>query len=177
MAINGAFQSAIFPGSMSTLSNWIPQNRRGILVGLWTSSANVGNVSGFFLAEKFTNTWHIKWQFAIIIVSMFIFTAGVLILKYLKPHPQDVGVDINEEYIEIERPPILEQDVVRSSDAFHTNMLSVEELETIENNINDQEEDDFKYEPPMPAITDIENDSSHLSTSGQNISLNENKDV
>ena len=42
----GLFNSLIFPNFISVLGNWLPKNRRGILIGLWATCNNVGNIVG-----------------------------------------------------------------------------------------------------------------------------------
>ena len=44
MCFNGFFQSTGWPGVMGVMGNWFGKGKRGLLMGLWSINANVGNI-------------------------------------------------------------------------------------------------------------------------------------
>lgn len=44
--IDGTFQSVGWATNLAVLSNWIPRTGRGLLIGGWSSCANVGDIIG-----------------------------------------------------------------------------------------------------------------------------------
>jgi sugar phosphate permease len=55
-AFNGLVQSIGWPSSFVVFSNWFGKKGRGTIVGLWSSSSNLGNVIGSFLTSIFLET-------------------------------------------------------------------------------------------------------------------------
>lgn len=44
MCLNGFFQSTGWPGIMGIFGNWFGKGQRGVLMGIWSISANIGNI-------------------------------------------------------------------------------------------------------------------------------------
>lgn len=49
MMLNGAFQSTVWPGLVTTMGNWFGKEGRGIIMGFWTGSKNFGDIFGFLI--------------------------------------------------------------------------------------------------------------------------------
>ena len=51
----GFFQLSFFPATLTLFSQHFNVKNDGILVGIWSSKANVGNIFGFLLASILVN--------------------------------------------------------------------------------------------------------------------------
>ena len=51
MMVNGFFQATGWPGIMGIFSNWFVGHKKGVLMGLWSCSANAGDI----IASAFLN--------------------------------------------------------------------------------------------------------------------------
>ncbi|OAF67427.1 hypothetical protein A3Q56_04818, partial [Intoshia linei] len=48
--LNGFFQASIFPNMVAIVSNWFDKDKAGIVFGIWSANAAIGNILGELLA-------------------------------------------------------------------------------------------------------------------------------
>eukprot|EP00347_Sterkiella_histriomuscorum_P015299 403357549 len=98
-SINGFLQSIGWPACSAIFGNWFGKRGRGILIGLFCSAGNAGNIGGALMTSFLTSTLLYNWRISFIIVSSFCTLAAILNFLFLVVHPQEKGMSI-EEYDE-----------------------------------------------------------------------------
>lgn len=88
-AINGYAQSAGWSLVVKTLSNWTTTKRRGLLIGLISTSYQVGNVLAWLLAGYVAGTY--GWRAAFIVPSVILAVMAVIFAFGLRDDPRLVG--------------------------------------------------------------------------------------
>jgi sugar phosphate permease len=88
--INGYAQSAGWALVVKTLTNWTPSKRRGLLVGLISTSYQVGNVIAWLLAGVLAESY--GWRTAFWFPSILLGFMGVVFAIGLRNSPQDAGL-------------------------------------------------------------------------------------
>jgi len=48
-AVAGFFQAVVWPGTVNTIGNWFSARNKGAVMGIFSSSNNVGNLLGAFI--------------------------------------------------------------------------------------------------------------------------------
>jgi sugar phosphate permease len=56
----------------------------GKLVGVWSSKSNAGNIVGFLMANLFVYTFHIRWEYTMILCSILLLIVCVLLVNLVK---------------------------------------------------------------------------------------------
>lgn len=97
-SLSGFFQSTGGPSSFSTVTKWVPKNKRGTFLGIWNLSHNIGGAGAagvsLFGANMFFNGH---------VIGMFIFPAlvalviGFIGLRYGSDSPEAYGLGKVEE--------------------------------------------------------------------------------
>lgn len=95
-SINGLIQSAGWPAVVTIFSNWFGKKGRGTLIGLWSSSGNMGNVLGALMTSLFTSTCGLRWNIAFILVGTFCFLISMVNMCLLVVHPVEKDIVIDE---------------------------------------------------------------------------------
>jgi OPA family glycerol-3-phosphate transporter-like MFS transporter len=88
--INGYAQSAGWALVVKTLTNWTPSKRRGLLVGLISTSYQVGNVIAWLLAGVLAEQY--GWRTAFWLPSILLAVMGIIFAIGLRNSPQDAGL-------------------------------------------------------------------------------------
>jgi len=83
----GFFQLSFFPATLTIFSKDFNVKNDGVLVGIWSSKSNVGNIIGFLMANLFVYTFDIRWEYTMIICSITLLIVCVLLYK-LVPNPE-----------------------------------------------------------------------------------------
>ena len=78
------------------MGNWFPKKNRGFIVGLWATCNNFGNIAGIQVAAELLKAWNGEWQWLMILSSVFAIVLGLIIFFFLVPHPQDIGIYVEE---------------------------------------------------------------------------------
>ncbi len=89
MALNGLFQSSGYPGSMRLVGNWLGREKKGLVMSLWGSSGNIGNIVGYGLCELILTYWQLSWQVALLVTAWVPFLAAVLMYTLVKEKPPE----------------------------------------------------------------------------------------
>lgn len=95
-SINGFMQSIGWPSCNAIFGNWFGKRGRGILIGLFCSSGNAGNIGGAIATSFLTSTMLFNWRITFIIVSGFCTFAALLNFLFLIVHPEEKGITIDE---------------------------------------------------------------------------------
>ncbi len=100
LAINGLAQGTGWPGCIGSLAYWFKRDKRGTILGFWSTCYQVGSVVATASAAYLLGELGWRWSFfGASIVLLIIWT----IVLYLHPNrPQDVGLDPVEDDDECE---------------------------------------------------------------------------
>jgi sugar phosphate permease len=82
---NGLAQSTGWPGNVKAMAEWTPPDRRGSVMGIWSTCYQVGGIVATNLAARFLRAGGWSWAFygpAVLIAAV-----GVLVLLLLRPGP------------------------------------------------------------------------------------------
>jgi sugar phosphate permease len=83
--VNGYAQSTGWPGNIKAMAEWTPPERRGAVMGAWSTSYQVGGIVATNVAVRFLVRWGRPWAFYGPAILMAI--VGVLVLLFLKRGP------------------------------------------------------------------------------------------
>jgi sugar phosphate permease len=78
------------------LGNWYSKKNRGLIIGAWATCANIGNIIGIQVAAILVEIFNHKWQYLIFINAGVMVTMALLYFFFLIPHPNRIGIQINE---------------------------------------------------------------------------------
>jgi sugar phosphate permease len=83
MCINGFFQATGWPGIMGIFSQWFAGHRKGVLMGIWSCSANAGDIIASVFLNMFSDhNVDFVWNF--ILTGGLAFLVALSILLFLK---------------------------------------------------------------------------------------------
>ena len=100
MVINGLAQATGWPGNVSVLGNWLPRAARGRVMGLWSTSYQLGSAFAKSFAAWMLAWLGISWSFWG--ASIVLFGIWIVFYFYERDKPEDVGLDAIVEEVEIE---------------------------------------------------------------------------
>ena len=86
MMVNGFFQATGWPGIMGIFSGWFVGHKKGVLMGMWSCSANVGDIIASSLLNLLDDN-------GVFFVWNFVLTGGlgilvaIILLLFLKEKP------------------------------------------------------------------------------------------
>lgn len=86
MSVNGFFQASCWPGIMGLFGNWFKDNKKGLLMAVWTMSGNFGNIFSTNICNVFENL-NYSWFANFIITGIFGILAGLSIFIFLSEKP------------------------------------------------------------------------------------------
>jgi sugar phosphate permease len=86
MVINGFCQSAGYPGMMAVMGNWFGKGSRGILLGLWSINANLGNIVGYSFCSLI-RSHGVNWIWNFFTASFLTLLIAFSIIFILVPEP------------------------------------------------------------------------------------------
>ncbi|EDO46981.1 predicted protein [Nematostella vectensis] len=91
MALNGKciLQSTGWPSTVAVMGNWFGKSSRGLVFGLWSACASVGNIFG---ALEVAAVLDYGYEYAMLVPSAMLFAGGLVIFFCLIPSPQDIGL-------------------------------------------------------------------------------------
>jgi len=85
MCVNGLAQASGWPGNVKAMAEWVPPERRGAVMGLWSTCYQVGGIVATAVAVRFLAAW--GWRWAFIGPAILIAAVGVSVLLLLRPGP------------------------------------------------------------------------------------------
>ena len=95
LSINGLAQGTGWPGCIGSLAYWFKRNKRGTILGFWSTCYQVGSVVATSFAAYMLGEFGWRWSFFGASIVLLVIWAIVL---YLHPNrPEDVGLDPIEE--------------------------------------------------------------------------------
>lgn len=81
--ILGAFQSTGWPACLAAVGNWFGHSsKKGLILGIWNSHTNVGNILGAVVAGAFVNY---NWGLSFIVPGIIIAACGFWLFLFLVP--------------------------------------------------------------------------------------------
>ncbi|XP_056131603.1 sugar phosphate exchanger 3 [Lampris incognitus] len=139
--LNGLLQSTVWPCVVAVMGNWFGKSGRGLVFGLWSACASVGNILGAFLASSVLKY---GYEYAFLVTSVVQFAGGVVVFFGLLTSPKEVGLSLESTIL---RPMETDTDS-------HRPLMSDEEEEEEDVGVCDggyysvQRQDDQQDEPP-----------------------------
>ncbi|XP_067024606.1 sugar phosphate exchanger 3-like [Acropora muricata] len=94
MALNGLFQSTGWPCVVAVMGNWFGKSSRGIVFGIWSANASVGNIFG---ALEVAAILDYGYEYAMLVPAVVLFAFGILTFFCLVPSPDMLGLPMPEE--------------------------------------------------------------------------------
>uniref|UniRef100_A0A7N0V614 Major facilitator superfamily (MFS) profile domain-containing protein n=1 Tax=Kalanchoe fedtschenkoi TaxID=63787 RepID=A0A7N0V614_KALFE len=124
----GLFQSIGWPCVVAVVGNWFGKSKRGLIMGVWSSHASVGNILGSVVASS---VLEFGWGWSFVVPGMLVMLAGGFVFCFLVVSPEDIGfgsqineiemgVDNTEKVVdkaENEEVGLLGSETIESSDA------------------------------------------------------------
>lgn len=87
-ALNGAFQSPVWPATVAVIGNWFPRSNRGSVMGVWSTNSSVGDILGQQTAAIFEQVSDLPWEYVIMTTIVYnVLVAFLFLLVNDKPHP------------------------------------------------------------------------------------------
>ncbi|XP_063785014.1 sugar phosphate exchanger 3 [Pseudophryne corroboree] len=87
--INGLLQSTGWPCVVAVMGNWFGKSGRGVIFGLWSACASVGNILGAFLASSVLKY---GYEYAFLVTASVQFAGGLIIFFGLVTSPKELGL-------------------------------------------------------------------------------------
>lgn len=89
MLVNGFAQSSGWPGNVKAMAEWTPPERRGAVMGVWSTCYQVGGIAATSVAALFVRRF--GWPGGFHGPAVIIALVGVAVLLLLKPGPLAKG--------------------------------------------------------------------------------------
>lgn len=112
-ALNGAFQSPVWPATVAVIGNWFSRNTRGSVMGIWSTNSSVGDILGQQTAALFEQLSDMPWEYVILTTMTYnLFVAALFLFVNDKPHPSllppadsaDLEAALQEEDQDLSQP-------------------------------------------------------------------------
>lgn len=97
--VSGVFQSIGWPCVVSVVGNWFGKEKRGLIMGVWTSHTSVGNIIGSVMAS---GVLEFGWGWSFLVPGVLVIVVGVLVFCFLVVSPDDLGFEMMSPGVEIE---------------------------------------------------------------------------
>lgn len=81
MGAFGLFQSTSWPVVLKLVDRYFDPEKEGFVLGIWSSSADMGNLFGFFICTALVFYLQIAWQFSLLFMALFAFFVAFLLFK------------------------------------------------------------------------------------------------
>ncbi|XP_046546233.1 sugar phosphate exchanger 3-like isoform X2 [Haliotis rubra] len=92
--INGLLQSTGWPTVVAVMGNWFGKSSRGLVFGLWSACASVGNILGALMVSAVLDY---GYQYAFLFTSAMLFAGGVINFFGLVTSPRELGLSVADE--------------------------------------------------------------------------------
>jgi sugar phosphate permease len=96
MSIDGYFQSYAWPNLLMLVNSQFDNKKEALILGLWSTNTNVGNIVGFVLCQYLVIQGGLDWEVAMFIIGGFVAINGIVILVGVKELPKMDAVAIKE---------------------------------------------------------------------------------
>lgn len=84
----GLVQSIGWPCVVAVVGNWFDKSKRGLIMGLWSSHASVGNILGSVIASS---VLEYGWGWSFVVPGMLVMLVGGVVFCFLVVTPEDIG--------------------------------------------------------------------------------------
>uniref|UniRef100_A0A8C3WZ74 Sugar phosphate exchanger 3 n=1 Tax=Catagonus wagneri TaxID=51154 RepID=A0A8C3WZ74_9CETA len=104
--VNGLLQSTGWPCVVAVMGNWFGKAGRGVVFGLWSACASVGNILGACLASS---VLQYGYEYAFLVTAAVQFAGGIIIFFGLLVSPEELGlpgIEAEENFEDSHRPLI-----------------------------------------------------------------------
>ncbi|XP_045165659.2 sugar phosphate exchanger 3-like isoform X2 [Mercenaria mercenaria] len=91
---NGLLQSTGWPTVVAVMGNWFGKSSRGLVLGLWSACASVGNIIGALMVSQ---VLHYGYDFAFLVTSTVLFAGGIINFFGLLNSPTELGLKSPDE--------------------------------------------------------------------------------
>ncbi|CAF0990339.1 unnamed protein product [Adineta ricciae] len=88
-ALNGLAQSTGWPCVVAIMGNWFGKEGRGLIFGIWSACASVGNIFGAALAATFLSY---GYEYAFLVCCVLLICCAIICFFAIVPAPEDVGL-------------------------------------------------------------------------------------
>lgn len=85
--LNGLCQSTGWPTAVAIMGNWFGENK-GLIFGIWSSCASVGNVIGSLLCSAVVNY---GYEYGFLVPAAMLFSGGIIVGASIINHPNEIG--------------------------------------------------------------------------------------
>ncbi|XP_019649644.1 sugar phosphate exchanger 3 isoform X2 [Ailuropoda melanoleuca] len=105
--INGLLQSTGWPCVVAVMGNWFGKAGRGVVFGLWSACASVGNILGACLASS---VLQYGYEYAFLVTAAVQFAGGIVIFFGLLVSPEEIGlpgIEAEENFEEDSHRPLI----------------------------------------------------------------------
>ena len=79
MGLSGFLQSFAWPNLLALVHTVTNPDKDAALLGFWATSANFGNIFGFFICQAFVLGLGFGWQIGMVVISFYLILIGVII--------------------------------------------------------------------------------------------------
>ncbi|KAM8896226.1 LOW QUALITY PROTEIN: sugar phosphate exchanger 3-like [Lycaon pictus] len=126
--VNGLLQSTDWPCAVAVMGNWFGRAGRGVVFGLWSACASVGNILGACLASS---VLQYGYEYAFLVTAAVQFAGGIIIFFGLLVSPEEIGlpgIEAEENFEEDSHRPLIND--AENKDEYEPN-YSIQEGSTI----------------------------------------------
>ncbi|KAM8933232.1 sugar phosphate exchanger 3 isoform 4-T4 [Lycaon pictus] len=126
--VNGLLQSTGWPCVVAVMGNWFGKAGRGVVFGLWSACASVGNILGACLASS---VLQYGYEYAFLVTAAVQFAGGIIIFFGLLVSPEEIGlpgIEAEENFEEDSHRPLISD--AENEDEYEPN-YSIQEGSTI----------------------------------------------
>uniref|UniRef100_A0A8C2RXM3 Major facilitator superfamily (MFS) profile domain-containing protein n=1 Tax=Capra hircus TaxID=9925 RepID=A0A8C2RXM3_CAPHI len=105
--LNGLLQSTGWPCVVAVMGNWFGKAGRGVVFGLWSACASVGNILGACLASS---VLQYGYEYAFLVTAAVQFAGGIVIFFGLLVSPEEIGIpgiETEENFEEDSHRPLI----------------------------------------------------------------------
>ncbi|XP_011850847.1 PREDICTED: sugar phosphate exchanger 3 isoform X4 [Mandrillus leucophaeus] len=105
--VNGLLQSTGWPCVVAIMGNWFGKAGRGVVFGLWSACASVGNILGACLASS---VLQYGYEYAFLVTASVQFAGGIVIFFGLLVSPEEIGlsgIEAEENFEEDSHRPLI----------------------------------------------------------------------
>jgi OPA family glycerol-3-phosphate transporter-like MFS transporter 3 len=94
--LNGLAQSTGWPCVVAIMGNWFGKEGRGLIFGIWSACASVGNIFGAILAAAFLKY---GYDYAFLVCCILLICCATVCFFAIVPSPADVGLEIQDGHV------------------------------------------------------------------------------
>ncbi|XP_060562430.1 sugar phosphate exchanger 3-like [Ruditapes philippinarum] len=91
---NGLLQSLGWPTVVAIMGNWFGKSSRGLVLGLWSACASVGNIIGALMVSQ---VLQYGYDYAFLVTSTVLFAGGIINFFGLINSPTEIGLQSPDE--------------------------------------------------------------------------------